>query len=40
MKIFKKIAILILPIMALSLIGGCTLKGENQTSEKATIKTK
>nr|WP_243142599.1 TraB/GumN family protein [Paeniclostridium sordellii] len=26
--------------MALSLIGGCTLKGENQTSEKATIKTK
>lgn len=40
MKIFKKIAILILPIMAFSLIGGCTLKGENQTSEKATIKTK
>ncbi|QYE97262.1 TraB/GumN family protein [Paraclostridium sordellii] len=40
MKIFKKIAILILPIMALSLIGGCTLKDENQTSEKATIKTK
>lgn len=40
MKIFKKIAILILPIMVLSLIGGCTLKGENQTSEKATIKTK
>lgn len=40
MKIFKKIAILILPIMALSLIGGCTLKGENQTSEKVNIKTK
>lgn len=40
MKIFKKIAILILPIMALSLIGGCTLKGEKQTSEKANIKTK